>query len=172
MNMADSRTSKKRPIQVYFSEDEKEAIKNHVESIVPKSNLSQFIREAICEKMRKAEHPEVFNQCQNLNQFVLDVIVKKIKEMDRKQELILENTNIINSMKETLRAIKSHVNKDRILSELEIISNLFKGNKNKTFNLRKIMDMTGIDEDTVFETISVLLSDGKIKQAGGGFSLR
>ena len=170
--MAKSKNSVKRPIQVYFSEEEKEAIKNHVESIVPKSNLSQFIREAICEKMRKAEHPEVFNQGQNLNQFVLDVIVKKIKEMDRKQELILENTNIINSMKETLRVIKSQVNNKRISNELEIIFNLFKANKNKTFNLQKIMDMTGVDEDTVFDTISVLVSDERIKQVGGGFSLR
>ena len=169
--MANSKNSVKRPIQVYFSEEEKEAIKKHVESIVPKTNYSQFIREAICEKMRKAEHPEVFDQDQNLNQFVLDVI-KKIKELDRKQELILKNTSIINSMKETLRAIKSHVNKKRILSELEIIFNLFKANKNKTLNLQKIMDMTGIDEDTVFETISVLVSDGRIKQVGRGFSFR
>ncbi|MFX1384928.1 MAG: hypothetical protein ACFFBP_21070 [Promethearchaeota archaeon] len=170
--MANSRNSVKRPIQVYFSEEEKEAIKKHVESIVPKTNYSQFIREAICEKMRKAEHPEIFNQDQNLNQFVLDVIIKKIKELDRKQELILKNTNIINSMKETLKAIKLHVNKKRIISELEIILNLFKANKNKTLNLQKIMDMTGIDEDTVFETISVLVSDGRIKQVGRGFSFR
>jgi len=58
-------------------------------------------------------------------------------------------------MKKNLQAIKSQVNNKQILNELEIIFNLFKAYKNKTFNLQKVMDMTGIDENTIFETISV-----------------
>ena len=134
--------------------------KNQIQDSAKKLNmtLSEFCRQAIFEKIRRKEHPEMFNQgnTSQLDAKFLENILLKMSDMTKKQDLILEKTNIMNEMNKLLEKIALYSEKQDFVKEKATIVNLLKSHSSLT--QKQLIEMTNLNKDVVFQTLEELKS--------------
>ena len=138
-------------VHIAFFKQEKEEIKK----LSKESNMtaSEFMRQAIFDKIRRIKHPELFTQTSNqVNPIFFEQITKELKKLNEKQEKILERDKIFNEMKKTLDLIQRFSIKQDLKEETVSILNLLKAHK--SLSQEQIIEMTNFDKDIVFQVIS------------------
>ncbi|MFX1267620.1 MAG: hypothetical protein ACFFAK_06645, partial [Promethearchaeota archaeon] len=117
MTVNDSKRDKL--VHLAFSESEKQQVIDSAEEL--NMTISEFCRQAIFEKIRRKEHPEQFNQGINqLNENLIENLILKMNDMNKKQDLILEKTNIVNEMNKLLEKIALYSKKEDFTKEKKI----------------------------------------------------
>lgn len=157
---------KTKMIHLAFFPEEKTEIK----AISKETNksISDFCRDAIFEKIRRIEHPELFKQG-NLDQFnqqFFEAFLNRFNDMAKIQEKLLERTNVIAEINTTLEKLALYSKKQDFVKEKATILNLLEAHK--SLSDKQIIDMLNLDKNTVLEARSILYSEGKITTTSNG----
>jgi len=144
---------KDKIIHIAFSKEEKEQIKKY--SKESNTTLSEFIRQAVYDKILRIENPSKFGNVSSFeDQF------KEIKELQLKQikleELNLERIKNLNGIKESLIELKPLVNEKELKNNSQAIFSLLKFHK--SLSLDKIEQLLNLDKTIIVQSVS-LLSD-------------
>lgn len=164
--MAENDSKRDKLVHLAFSESEKQQVKNSAEEL--SMTISEFCRQAIFEKIRRKEHPEMFNQgnTSQLDAKLFENIMLKMKDMAKTQDLILEKTNNINEMNKLLEKIALYSEKQDFVKEKATIVNLLKSHSSLT--QKQLINMTNLNKVVVFKVISMLRKERKIEMTGNG----
>ena len=164
--MTENDSKRDKLVHLAISESEKQQVKNSAEEI--NMTISEFCRQAIFEKIRRKDHPEMFNQG-NTSQFdakLFENIMLKMNDMTKNQDLILEKTNNINEMNKLLEKIALYSEKQDFVKEKATIINLLKSHSSLT--QKQLINMTNLNKVVVFKVISLLRKDKRVEMTGNG----
>lgn len=165
-------SNEKKPIQVYYNLPLYDKIVKYSEEHgFP--TYSQFIREAVKEKIRRLEHPEQFQSDPGvkgkLDEVALEKMMEYMEKSLRLQEEIKRDHDLLNQKLEIMKSI-DELSKDEDLSGVKTeIKKLFLAHgKNKVLTIQEIIDMTDLSQRKVFKALSDL---EMFKPKGRGFIL-
>lgn len=148
MNQNNKKTTRNKPIQVYFSKSEKDEIEDIAAEF--NTSTSEFIRQSIFEKIRRHKHPEMFDKSYTPQD--TSHLVEQMNLLMEKQDLMNQKLNIIDQMQKILDSIYDRSLIGEFAEQTEVVLNLLKGSKSLT--RQQIIDATNINEDIVFQIIS------------------
>lgn len=105
-----------------------EAKKDKITELATKDNttMSEFIRQAIDDKIRGIENPEMNTSGVNLDSNYLQKILEKQKLLEQKNELILERLDTYNQIINTLNILKPKVNNLYLKEKMEKVRTTIK----------------------------------------------
>lgn len=165
-------SNRKKPIQVYYNIGLYDKITQYSEEHgFP--TYSQFIREAVKEKIRRLEHPEQFQSDPGVKGKLDDVALEKMmmymEKSLRLQEEIKRDNDLLIQKLEIMKSIDA-LSKDEDLSTIkrEIKKLFIAYGENKILTIQEILDMTDLPQRKVFKAISDL---DMFKPKGRGFIL-
>lgn len=140
-------------MQFTVTSSEKEQIKNFCR-IENHKTISEFMRRLVFDYMRKQLNPEIFllEGHRSLNSLNFKKIIDYNKEILRNQETFLQREDSIEQMREILLRLYETAEKNSLLGEKEIITQLLK--ENNSLSLRQIQDETNIPDNIIFKIIS------------------
>ncbi|MFX1567896.1 MAG: hypothetical protein ACFFCV_05960 [Promethearchaeota archaeon] len=153
-------------VHIAFLESEKLQIKEFADNL--NMTISEFCRQAIFEKIRKIEHPEMFMQGvgNQIDMKLIESLFIKMNNMSKKQDLLIEKTNILNEMNKLLEQIALYSEKEDFTKEKEIILNLLK--THSSLSQKQLIEMTSLKKQVIFKVVSMLVSDKKITITSNG----
>lgn len=160
-------TDKRIFIQVSFStQEEKDEVINIAKEC--HKNASEFIRDAIFEKIQQIQNPSAFSNVntQTISPEILTQLLKKQTEMQEKQEIMIQKLKLMEDINKTLALIQKFSN--QLPAERKKIISLFKAHK--SLSQGEVEAKTGFDKDTVFQVISDT-STFKLNVINGKFEL-
>lgn len=124
--------------------------------------ISDFIRAAIKEKIRRFKEPELFNQsASNIDPDLLASLHDKLDSINHKQDLTLERSNTINQLNERVNLLQSFLvssNTDAHIKQ-QILS-VFK--TKRSVSIKDLNELLTIDSRKIEEFIKVLQKQGRI----------
>ena len=129
--------------------------KNEIEKAAKDANTktSEFVRQAVFEKIRHIKNPELYNAgIQTFGPEIIAQMMGNQKKTLELQELLLEKTKIFDDMSKTLQLIHKYSSKQELGFERETIVNLFKAHK--SLSIKDIVEKTDYDKDIVFQIVS------------------
>ena len=152
-------------IHIAFNESELEEIDKYRKE--SKTTRSNFIRQAIFEKIRRIENPEInIGNMENINDLMTQLLngQKKQQEVNK---LIMERATTGKDLKNSFNALKGLVkNANGKIKRMKII-NLLKAHGSLRIN--KLIELSGFSKETIYELIadqeifSINLKTGGIK---------
>jgi len=138
---------KKNFLHIAFSENELNDIKKYSKDIG--ITRSEFLREAIRDKVMRIEHPEAFNSKSTID---IKSILEKISDNKENNKIILEKLDVITKMQYNLKILNSIVNTPIIAEKEQKIIELLK--KRKVLKPREISDLLTYSIEDVYRVIS------------------
>ncbi|MFW9879769.1 MAG: ribbon-helix-helix protein, CopG family [Candidatus Thorarchaeota archaeon] len=120
----ESENPREKIIHIAVTEEKKEKLIK----LVKKSNttISEFIRQAIDDKIRRIENPNTYTSEMNLEVNYLERILEKQKSLEKRNELILERLDTYNQIVNTLTLLKPKVNNLYLKEKMEKIKDTLK----------------------------------------------
>ena len=167
-NQTDNRN---KPVQLYVTQNEKKKIEEVSNNF--KMTISEFVRQAIFDKINRIENPKVFTQYNKelIDNSLVKDLNKKIELIDEKLNLFNERTSVINEMKSQLNKIRNLSGSQSFAKKTDIILNLLKSNT--SFTRIQLLDQSKISEDILIQIIANLIEEKIIEITGNGkFRLR
>lgn len=148
-------------VHIAYSEGEKKKIRKYAED--SEMTVSEFIRQATRDKIRRIDNPEQSN-ISNLPVITPEMLLKISKNTEKLLELQQEKKRekeIIQTLLETSEALQSEYHRlmdkglmSELTEETHTIQNLLRGHKSLSPN--QIIDMTNIEKDKVLFVITNL----------------
>ena len=139
-------------IQFSVSEDLRKDIEVYTEKS-PFNTISDFVRNAIEEKIRKLKNPKQSqSKTREVNPAIMEQYLKNSQKYNNLEEKILERMRIFDEMKADLELIKKYSLKQGLNPETDKIMNLLKAHKSLT--IKQIIDKTNYDKDLIFQIVS------------------
>jgi hypothetical protein len=123
-------------------------------------NLSEFVRLAIREKIRRIENPNVFQKKGNLNPEMIDRLRKNTDLLKDLKEKQLKDQKIYNELKETLQLI-ANFNNPPSKEERDQVINLFKAFGE--LNYKELIEKTGFNKEKTLSIVSILRDEGLLR---------
>ncbi len=146
-------------VHIAFTEGEKDIIKEYADN--SDMTASEFIRQAIRDKIRRIDNPE---QISNQPVITSEILLKISKNTDKLLELQQEKERekeIIKNLLQTSDALQNEYHRlmekglmSELTEETNTIQNLLRGHKSLSPN--QIIDMTNIEKDKVLFVITNL----------------
>ncbi len=155
-------------IQFTVSNDLRKNIEEWTEKSIF-TTISDFIRNAVEEKIRRLKNPELFQSKSNsqINPAIFNQMLKQSEKSNILQEKVLERMRIFDEMRKDLYQIRRFSIKEDLIQETKTIINLLKAHK--TLSQKQIIEKTNLDKETVFQIVS---TDDRIKlNMNGRFEL-
>jgi len=156
-------------LHIAFVPEELEELDTFINAQVPKITRSEFIREAVRDKIRKINNPEIFLERHgNFSEALLKKMTEDLAKSNKRQELILERMKKFESIEKTLELIQERANVS-LTAETQTILNLFQSHK--SLKPAQIIDKTGYDQNTVMiilankELFKLNISTGRFERA-------
>lgn len=163
----DLKDKRKKLVHLAFSENELNEIDKIRKQL--KTTRTEFIRQAINDKIMRIENPEAFKEI-----VTIDVDNKQLKEIlemtsesSEKIDILLEKFDTINKIKNTLSTLNLMINRPALQEKELVIIELLK--KHKELKPNKIMELTGFTIEEIYD----IISNGEIFKTtiNGGFRL-
>ena len=146
-------------VHIAFTEGEKKKIKKSADK--SDMTVSEFIRQATRDKIRKIDNPEQ-STISNMPAITPEILLKISKNTDKLLELHQEKKRekeIITNLLETSEALQNEYQRlmekglmSELTEETKTIQNLLRGHKSLSPN--QIIDMTNIEKDKVLFVIT------------------
>lgn len=142
-----------KTIHIAFSEREINEIDKHcMHGTLKITTRTEFIRQAIFDKIRNIENPEVntINNPKNYVQVIdfLKDITKKLEHQEKVNRIIEQKLTTINGIKNGYKSLKELISdktiKENLKLKTEKIQSVMK-ESNKAFTPKEIKDITGFD---------------------------
>lgn len=133
------------------------------------TTISDFIRNAVEEKIRLLKNPEVeLSKSRNqIDSVLLNKILEKVEKSETLNKKLLEQMKEYEYMRKDLEQIKKFSIKQDLTQETEHIINLLKAHKSLT--QKQIIEKTNLNKEIVFQIVS---TDERIKlNMNGRFEL-
>ncbi len=170
MKMAKKSNEKKykyKFIQFSVSDELKEDIDKYTKKSTF-TTVSDFIRNAVEEKIRSLKNPEQSQSKTNqITPIILEKYLKNSQNFNLLEEKLLDKMKIFDDMKADLELLKKFSFKQGLVKETETIINLLKAHK--SLSQKQIIEKTDLDKDTVFQVLS---NDNRFKlNMNGRFEL-
>ena len=170
MKMANKSNEKKykyKFIQFSVSDELKEDIDKYTKKSTF-TTVSDFIRNAVEEKIRSLKNPEQSQSKTNqITPIILEKYLKNSQNFNLLEEKLLDKMKIFDDMKADLELLKKFSFKQGLVKETETIINLLKAHK--SLSQKQIIEKTDLDKDTVFQVLS---NDNRFKlNMNGRFEL-
>lgn len=152
---------REKPIQFYVSERELKEIEEFTN--IAKTSKSEFIRQAISDKIMRMKTPEMFDSKGSIGisksqiKAVLETTIdnqEKINLLVEKMDLMIENQKLFEMLSEK-------INKNELIEVDNAISKLFV--ENKTIKLEQLVNKLGRDEKTVLKVLALKDENNKAK---------
>jgi len=138
-------------IHLAFSPNEIQEIDKHVKQA--NTSRTEFIRQAIQDKIMKIKNPEMFDKTtSNFNPSEFDEYVRNIKLTVKQQNEILEKLAIVNQIQDNFTLLKSMAKQPEIAKNEKIIIDLIK--EHGPLKPLKIMDLADLRSHKVYDVIS------------------
>ncbi|MBY9008196.1 MAG: hypothetical protein KGD63_15760 [Candidatus Lokiarchaeota archaeon] len=140
-------------VHIVFTKKEKDLIKKLADSSF--SNISEFIRQSVFERINRIKNPEEFypvNSSTSINSDVINKILENTNQIYKKQDLLIENTRILDKMSDILAKIQKYSKPEELEKKTLIILALFE--KHNSLSQKEIIEETGFDESIIFQVIS------------------
>ena len=116
--------------------NEKKRIKEIAE--VSNMSMSEFVRQAIFDKITRIENPDIKSTTSKDNGLILDYMKKHDSRLNKLEKLLRERLSNGKVIKSTLAQIRSRVETNRLEAEKNIVKNLI---KNKPMNQKEIIEV-------------------------------
>ncbi len=150
----DHKDIRKKTIHIAFSENEVSQIDKYCKhDKIKVTSRTEFIRQAIFDKIRRIENPEAYNQINK--KFDIDQIsefLKEIKTSNDQQKEILKRLEIVDQIQNNFKVLKNMANQPEIeKNEKLIIALLIEHKKLKPL---KIMKESRLSSNKVYDVIS------------------
>ena len=150
----DQKDIRNKTIHIAFSENEVSQIDKYCKhDKIKLTSRTEFIRQAIFDKIRRIENPEVNNHISK--KFDVDQIsefLKEIKSSNEQQKAILKRLIIVDQIQSNFKVLKNMAKQPEIeKNEKQIIELLTKHKKLKPL---KIMDLSGLSSHKIYDVIS------------------
>jgi len=153
-----------KPIQFYVSEREFNEILEYSE-IAGNSTKSEFIRQALIEKIMRMKNPDMFEKTAKLNgesKITIQTILEGIGENKEKIDLMLRKVDLILDTQKNLEIISSRI-KFEDLNKIDLALEKFLAAKNKSLKLSEISKSLKTSEDEILKALSIKDINGKPK---------
>lgn len=121
---------------------------------VKKANTSrtEFIRQAIQDKIMKIENPALFNSALNIDNSNFDEFLKEIKTSNKQQKIILEKLSIVKQIQDNFTLLKTIAKEPEILQNEKVIIDLIR--EKGPLKPLEIMDLANLCSLEVYDVIS------------------
>ncbi|HDZ16647.1 hypothetical protein LCGC14_0666470 [marine sediment metagenome] len=150
MNDKKDDKDKRSVFHVSISENEKKQVKKYAKA--DNTTISEFIRQAIFDKIGRIENPEI----EKLNSKDDTLILKEISKLDKKfsgmEKILRERLSNGKVIKSTLEEIKSRVNHEKMEYEKQQIIEALK--KHGSMRPKELNELTGIEVHAIYKIIS------------------
>ena len=145
-----------KTFHVAFTEEEKDKVKNYAKDYSMTS--SEFIRQAVFEKIRKIEHPELFTTQIPMNSEELQKIYKTQIEI---KKLVTNNVKHGETIQSNMKALRERVNGEQIKLYKQRILDILK--QHGKLIPEEIEQYTDIEIDDILKTLAKLQETKKVK---------
>lgn len=135
-------------IHIAFSNSEKERIKDYAKE--SDTTISEFIRQAISDKILRIENPEMFSVNNEERMREIEVNQKKQLELS---ELLLKRIEIVNGINETMKALKPLVNKQDMKEICDTIISMLK--IHESIKIDKLILLTSFQRKDIYDCIAI-----------------
>lgn len=156
-------------VHIAFSENELKLIDQYKEES-SNTTRTDFIREAVNEKIRRIENPDLFIEKINvgIDNEQLKEILGMATENKEKIDLLLNNVKIFNQIQNTLNTLSSRINrpelKEKELKVIELLREYKELKPNKIMKLAKIENINMVyDIISDKEIFSINIKTGGIR---------
>jgi len=136
-------------VHIAFSPSEKKRIKHYAKE--SNTTLSEFIRQAIYDKIMRIDNPEKFGHVYNEQR--LKEIEENQKQQLKMQELLIERMRVFNGINETMEALKPTLSIKEKQKQCEAITTFVKHYKRIT--LSQLEKLTNYDRNIILECITL-----------------
>ena len=143
-----------KTIHIAFSENEVSQIDKYCKhDKIKLTSRTEFIRQAIFDKIRRIENPEVNNQISK--KFDVDQIsefLKEIKSSNDQQKEILKRLIIVDQIQSNFKVLKDMAKQPELEANEKIVIDLL--TEHKKLKPLKIMKLTGLSSHKIYDVIS------------------
>ena len=159
------KSKKPKDEMIHFAYTKEE--KNKLEDFAKKSNtsISEFIRQAILDKIRRIENPDLYNPGINFNKEFLEKILKNQKLLDERNQLILERLDTYAQIVNTLKLLKPNINNQYLKEKMEKMRNVLK--TYEELKPKKLEELTGFNGNTIKDILAYYDEIFSITMKGG-----
>lgn len=137
-----------------FTEAELKEIKKYAKYF--NMTQSEFIRQAIFDKIRRIENPNDFSAVNNPE--VMKQLLANQELIIQEQKLVKEKLKTVNGIKEGYKSLKSLMSegivKENLYLKADKLADLMKAHNNKGFTPKELHDLTGFDMKTIDLTLA------------------
>ena len=145
----DPENKRDKLIHLAFSSNELEDIDKHVKQA--NTSRTEFIRQAIQDKIMKINNPELFNVV-NSNTSDFSEFLREIKTSNKQQKIILEKLSIVKQIQDNFSLLKSMSKQPEIDLNEKIIIKLIR--EHGPLKPLEIMDLGDLRSHKVYDVIS------------------
>jgi len=145
----DPENKRDKLIHLAFSQNELEDIDKHVKQA--NTSRTEFIRQAIQDKIMKINNPELFNVV-NSNTSDFSEFLREIKTSNKQQKIILEKLSIVKQIQDNFSLLKSMSKQPEIDLNEKIIIKLIR--EHGPLKPLEIMDLGDLRSHKVYDVIS------------------
>jgi len=150
----DQKDIRNKTIHIAFSENEISQIDKYCKhDKIKLTSRTEFIRQAIFDKIRRIENPEDYNLISK--KFDVDQItefLKEIKTTTEQQKDILKRLEIVDQIQTNFKVLKNIAKEPEIEKNEKLIIELLK--EHKKLKPLKIMNLSGLSSHRIYDVIS------------------
>jgi len=137
-------------IHVGFTKEEKEDIIKY--SGETNMKITEFIREAIFDKIRKIKNPELFTTQKGYESNDIKQVLSMVTENKEDVKKALEQLDSLIKIKGTLNGLSTMVHKPDLMEKELAIVELLK--VHTSLKIQKIIELTGYSKENIYDIIS------------------
>lgn len=152
---------REKPIQFYVSERELKEIEEFTN--ISKTSKSEFIRQAISDKIMRMKTPEVFEAkgMNGISKSQIKAVLETTINSQEKINLLVEKMDLIIEKEKLFDMLSEKINKTDLIDIDNAVSELLA--ENKTMKLEDLVNKLGRDENTVLKVLSLKDENNKAK---------
>lgn len=161
--MSEKKEERSKALQFYVSIREDDEINKYSE-IAGIKTKSEFIRQALFEKILRMKNPEIFEKTTKLNgesKKTIQTILEGLGENKNKIDLMLKKADLILDTQKNFEIISSRIKFEEINKIDTSLEQLLI--ENKTLKLSELSNKLGVNEDDILKTLSIKDKNGKLK---------
>lgn len=149
-NFKDPKDIRDKMVHLAFSENEIISVDKYVEECNYPTR-TEFIRQAIFDKINRIENPELF-MTKTTNNGRISEFLEEVKANNEQQKEILKKLGILDEIQENLGILQTLTNRPEIEKNKKIVIELLK--KHKHLKPLKIMELSKLASHEVYDVIS------------------
>ena len=150
----DQKDIRNKTIHVAFSENEISQIDNYCKhDKIKLTSRTEFIRQAIFDKIRRIEEPELYNSIsKKFDVDQISEILKEIKSSNDQQKEILKRLIIVDQIQSNFKVLKDMAKQPELEANEKIVIDLLI--EHKKLKPLKIMKLSGLSSNKIYDVIS------------------